>query len=380
MPGRRFTNPATDGSRVHVLVVDDSAVMRRVMDQLLASVPLMTVDTAADPLIALRKMELRRPDVILLDLEMPRMSGLAFLRRLMAEDPTPVVVFSSHAARGTETALRALEEGAVEVLAKPEVGLREYLDQSGLGLVDTLRAVARARVRGTRPRRSKRTARTPALRPDAGLWAGSRPDALVVVGASTGGPQALAALLAKLPEDGPPLAVVQHMPAGFTAAFARRLDAICPPSVAQAEDGDLCRPGRVLIAPGGRHLVVERHPEGFRARLLDGPPVTRHRPSIDVLFGAAARCAGNHVVGVLLTGMGRDGAEGLLALHQAGAATLAQDERSCVVFGMPREAIRLGAAGEVLSLSQLPGRILALTAARAEVVPPQAEAGRERAP
>jgi two-component system, chemotaxis family, protein-glutamate methylesterase/glutaminase len=347
--GLEPTMPQAERSGLHVLVVDDSAVVRQFMAGLLADQPDMTVATAADPLIALGKMERSRPDVILLDLEMPRMNGIEFLRRVMAEDPIPVVVCSSHTGRGTRAALEALELGAVEVLEKPSVGLRTFLNESAMVLVETLRAAAQVTPRpASRPVPVRRVlpARSPV--PVAG-----GPVPLVAIGASTGGPEALRALFSMLPRDAGAFVVVQHMPAAFTGAFASRLDEISPLTIKQAEDGDSVALGTVLVAPGDRHLRVERRGTELVARLDEAPPVCRHRPSVDVLFHSIARLSGVDTVAALLTGMGKDGAEGLLALRNAGARTVAQDEASSVVFGMPREAIARGAAEVVLPLDRL---------------------------
>ncbi len=308
-----------------VLVVDDSAVVRQAVTAVLSQDPGIVVTVAADPYIALDKMGRSRPDVILLDLEMPRMDGLTFLRKIMSEDPIPVVVCSGLASRGTEVAIRALEEGAVEVLAKPQLGVREFVHDSATTLIETIRAAAEARVK----RRVPSTVLTPIPRHTADVVLAPRPplipaprsrvDVVVAIGASTGGTEALRALLADLPEDAPPLLIVQHMPERFTAAFARRLNECCKIEVKEAEPGDLVCRSRALIAPGR----------------------------------SVAQTAGASAVGVILTGMGDDGAAGLLEMKDAGAATIAQDERTSVVFGMPGEAIRRGAALEVLPLSQI---------------------------
>jgi len=344
-----------------VLVVDDSAVVRQAVTAVLSQDPGLVVTVAADPYIALDKMGRARPDVILLDLEMPRMDGLTFLRKIMAEDPIPVVVCSGLATRGTEAAIRALEEGAVEVLAKPQLGVREFVHDSATTLIETIRAAAEARVqrrggRGQRvltpvPRHSADAVLAP--RPPLIPAPRSRADVVVAIGASTGGTEALRALLADLPEDSPPLLIVQHMPERFTAAFARRLNECCKIEVKEAETGDhVCR-SRALIAPGNRHLVLHRRDAHYVVEVMGGPPVCRHRPSVDVLFRSVAQTAGACAVGVLLTGMGDDGAAGLLEMKEAGAATIAQDERTSVVFGMPGEAVRRGAALEVLPLSHI---------------------------
>ncbi len=339
---------------LHVLVVDDSAVVRQGVAGILGQSGRFRVTVAADPLIALSKLARDRPDVILLDLEMPRMDGLSFLRRLMAEDPIPVVVCSGLATRGADAALLALEDGAVEVVAKPRLGIQDFLRESAVALEDALRAAVEAR-----PRRGRRPGPAPARAAVA-----ARPtladttDKVVPIGASTGGTEALRVLLEAMPEDAPGMAIVQHMPEAFTAAFARRLQETCRIEVKEAADGDRLTPGRALIAPGNRHLRVHRTGAHYLVEVSGGPLVSRHRPSVDVLFHSVAKAAGGNAVGVLLTGMGADGAEGLLAMHRAGAGTIAQDEASCVVFGMPKEAIVRGAVDEVLPLSRIAGAIL----------------------
>jgi two-component system chemotaxis response regulator CheB len=346
---------------VNVLVVDDSAVVRQVLGAILSREPDLRVSAASDPLIAMDKMRLERPDVIVLDLEMPRMDGLTFLRKIMAEDPIPVLVCSSLVGNGPQAGIRALALGAVDVVAKPQLGLRDFLHDSAVHLVTAVRAAAQARVR-------RREAAPPALTPSAGRPAPPRraprrdPEPvsrLFAVGASTGGPEVLRTLLAALPADVPPVAVVQHMPEKFTRSFAQHLDRACLIDVREAEDGEVLQPGCALIAPGNRHLTVERHGLGYRARVSDGPLVRHHRPSVDVLFHSVAEAAGADAVGLILTGMGDDGARGLLAMKRAGAATLAQDEASCVVFGMPREAVALDAVDEVVPPERLPAALLA---------------------
>jgi two-component system chemotaxis response regulator CheB len=341
---------------LHVLVVDDSAVMRLVMTTLLGEEPGMQVTVAADPMIALQKMKIRRPDVVVLDLEMPRMDGLTFLRTLMRDDPMPVVVCSGSAGRGSENALSALQAGALEIVAKPKVGLREFLVESKELLLGAIRGAAEAKLcvapllegrlqpAGTVARRSRNW---PA---EAGP-----PQKLIAIAASTGGTEALRVFVEGLPRRCPPTLIVQHMPAGFTTAFAAHLDRLAEPEVREARDGDEVREGRVLIAPGDRHMELAA--DG-KVRITAGPLVSRHRPSADVLFRSVAGIGGAMAVGIIMTGMGDDGAEGLLAMRRAGATTFAQDEASCVVFGMPREAVRRGAVVETLALSDLAGRAL----------------------
>jgi two-component system, chemotaxis family, protein-glutamate methylesterase/glutaminase len=336
-----------------VLVVDDSAVVRQTLLAVLSPEEGFAVETAADPLIAMRKMERAAPDVIVLDLEMPRMDGLTFLRRVMAGDrPVPVVVCSGLS--GGASAVRALEQGAVAVVEKPRLDVQGFLFESAVLLIDTVRGAAQARV-GRRGRPALAPLPAPPAPPSA---LPRRGPTVVAVGASTGGPEALRELLSSLPADGPAVLVVQHMPAGFTRAFAERLDQCCRMRVREAAQGDAVVPGLVLVAPGNRHLILRRHPTGHVVHLSDGPLVSRHRPSVDVLFRSVAQAAGAQAVGVILTGMGDDGADGLLEMRNAGALTLAQEERSCVVYGMPREAVARGAVESSLSLRRLSEAII----------------------
>ncbi len=345
-----------DSETIKVLVVDDSAVVRQVLEAVLSQEPDMLVMVASDPLIAQQKMARCRPDVIVLDLEMPRMDGLTFLRKIMAEDPIPTVICSGVAVRGTQAALRALDEGAVGIVSKPELGVRNFLYESGLVLTDMVRSAAHARI-GHRYRALDlpRPRITPPLRPPS---AQVSTKAIVAIGASTGGTEALAEILSALPPDAPGIAVVQHMPEVFTAAFAARLNQISQIQVKEAEPGDCIAAGTALIAPGNRHMSIRRRGTQFYAEIGDGPLVSRHRPSVDVLFRSVASAAGGDAMGVILTGMGNDGAEGLLEMKKSGAETIAQDEASCVVFGMPKEAIACGAVDLVLPLSKIPTRIL----------------------
>ncbi len=341
--------------RLRVLVVDDSAVVRQAMTRLLTVHAGMDVTVAADPIIAQDKMARERPDVVVLDLQLPRMDGLTFLRQLMREpDPVPVVVCSNAAARDAELAFQSIHEGAVDVIARPRLDVDGFLEEALPMLVDVLRAAADAR--GRLPRKGLSRSGTPSVK--LAVPTGSPRASVIALGASTGGPEALERILTMLPVDAPGTLVVQHMPAGFTAAFARRLNQQGPRPVKEAEDGELLRPGVVLIAPGDRHMRVRRTADGYRVGVTGGPLVSRHRPSVDVLFESVAEAAGPAAVGVLLTGMGNDGAEGLLRMRRTGAVTLAQDEASCVVFGMPKEAISLGAVDHVLPLERLPGGIL----------------------
>ncbi|HEX6739500.1 MAG TPA: chemotaxis response regulator protein-glutamate methylesterase [Vicinamibacteria bacterium] len=329
-----------------VLVVDDSAVVRQTLLAVLSPEEGFAVETAADPFIAMRRMERTPPHVIVLDLELPRMDGLTFLRRLVAAPhPVPVVVCSSLS--GGTSAMRALEQGAVAVVEKPRLDMRGFLLESAVRLVDTVRGAAQARV--GRPR-----VVVPAPPSTVTVEVRRRPGTVIAVGASIGGPEALRELLAPLPSDAPPVLVVQHLPEAFTRALAARLDQCCRVRVREAAHGDAVLPGQVLVAPGDRHLLLRRHHGGgYVVHLSSGPLVSRHRPSVDVLFRSVAQAAGASAVGIILTGMGDDGAEGLLEMRRAGALTLAQDERSCVVYGMPREAVARGAASASLPLRRL---------------------------
>jgi two-component system chemotaxis response regulator CheB len=341
-----------------VLVIDDSAVVRQAMVQILGGAGL-SVATAADPIIALDKMRRDRPDAIVLDIEMPRMDGLTFLARVMAEDPVPVVVCSGLAGPGSEVALQALDEGAVDIVEKPRLGVKGFLEGSAARIVEVVRAALQARVRPRAGRRPRAGAVAPPVRLAAPVRLTTQ---VLVVGASTGGTEALRVLLEAMPPDAPGIAIVQHMPEVFTAQFARRLAQSCRIEVKEAAPGDRIVRGRALVAPGNHHLAVRRSGAQFVAEVSDGPPVKRHRPSVDVLFLSAADAAGPNAVGVLLTGMGDDGADGMLALHRAGARTIAQDEATSVVFGMPKEAIARGAVDEVLPLDQIAPAVLRLTA------------------
>lgn len=342
-----------NGDGLHVLVVDDSAMVRQVMQAILATDRRIHVKAAADPLIAWAKMQKESPDVVITDLEMPRMDGLTFIQKIMLEMPTPVVVCSGLAARGTELALRALEEGAVEVITKPKVGVRDFLHESAVTLLDAVWSASQAQLR-RRP-----MAAVPRLTADAVLPrnGSSRsvcaPNGLIAVGASTGGTEALRVFLAALPMDCPPVVVVQHMPEGFTRAFAERLNKECGIEVEEARDGTRLQTGRALIAPGNRHMLVNCSREEFVVQVIDGPLVSRHRPSVDVLFRSVAISVGAKAVGVIMTGMGDDGAQGLGEMKEAGAATIAQDEASCIVFGMPKEAISRGAVDVVVPLERI---------------------------
>jgi two-component system, chemotaxis family, protein-glutamate methylesterase/glutaminase len=348
-----------NGNGLQVLVVDDSAMVRQVMQAILATDRRITVKAAADPLIAWAKMQKECPDVVITDLEMPRMDGLTFIRKIMAEMPTPVVVCSGLAARGTELAFRALEEGAVEVITKPKVGVRDFLHESAVTLLDAVWSAAQAQI-GPRPTATPRMTADAVLPRKSKRVSTERPSGVIAVGASTGGTEALRSFLGALTTDCPPIVIVQHMPEVFTRAFADRLNKECAIEVAEARDGDRLQNGRALIAPGNRHMLLNRREEDFIVQIMDGPLVSRHRPSVDVLFRSVAISAGAKAVGVIMTGMGDDGADGLCEMKEAGATTIAQDEASCVVFGMPKEAISRGAVDVVMPLAQIASSVVSL--------------------
>lgn len=343
---------------IEVLVVDDSAVVRQVLSATLNEAPDIKVyATASDPIFAQQQMQKKWPDVIVLDIEMPRMDGLTFLRQIMQQRPTPVIICSSLAEKGAELTLQALAAGAIDIITKPQMGVKDFLLDAKNLLWQTVRAAAGARLSSARRAVVTSVDNKPAhiQAPMQDLVAmTATTDSITVIGTSTGGTQALEEILSKIPRICPGIAVVQHMPEKFTAAFAKRLDGLCEVDVKEAESGDRLIPGRVLIAPGGHHLEVQRSGAQYIAKVFRGPSVNRHCPSVDVLFRSAARAAGRNALGIIMTGMGDDGARGLLEMRQVGCRTIAQDERSCVVFGMPKEAINLGAAKEVLSLSQIP--------------------------
>lgn len=349
--------------RVKVLVVDDSAVVRQTLAEILSSDPGIEVaGTAADPYIAVGRLRDVVPDVITLDIEMPRMDGITFLQKLMSQHPIPVVICSGLAGKGSETALKALEFGAVEIIEKPRLGTKRFLEESKIRICQAVKAAAAARIKRI-PAMSVSLA-APKLTADAviekptGKSMVRTTEKVVAIGASTGGTEALRILLEAMPPDAPGIVIVQHMPEHFTAAFAKRLDGLCRITVKEAADDDTVIRGRALIAPGNRHLLLKRSGARYFVELKDGPLVCRHRPSVDVLFRSTARYAGKNAVGVILTGMGDDGARGLLEMKEAGAATIAQDEDSCIVFGMPNEAIKRGCVDNVLALGRIPGQVI----------------------
>lgn len=332
-----------------VLIVDDSAVVRQVLTDVLSRAPGLTVMGAvADPIFAMKRMQVQWPDVIVLDIEMPRMDGITFLKKIMAEHPTPVVICSSLTEKGAEVTMEAMASGALDIITKPKVGLKSFLEESRTLLTDSIKAAKQARMSKVKLRGVKPLLSQPKLSADVVLPQHARPmaettDRVVALGTSTGGTQALEAILIRLPRVVPGIVVVQHMPEQFTQAFSARLDNICAVQVKEAEQGDRVIPGRVLIAPGGSHMLLRRSGAQYRVEIKEGPLVSRHRPSVDVLFRSVAQAAGRNATGIILTGMGDDGARGLEEMHTAGALTVAQDEATCVVYGMPKEAVMLGA-------------------------------------
>jgi two-component system chemotaxis response regulator CheB len=349
-------------STIGVLVVDDSAVVRGVLARVInAQSDMAVIGVASDPIAAIERLKTTTPDVLTLDVEMPRMDGLQFLEKLMRIRPLPVVMVSSLTARGAEVTLRALELGAVDFIAKPQSVAAGGLDAYAEEVVDKVRAAAASRVT-RRPSHRAGQAATPRAAAATSAAADARlGETAIVMGASTGGVEALRAVLETLPERMPPILITQHMPVGFTRTFAQRLDACCRISVKEAEDRELPAPGRAYVAPGGRHMVLERKHGRFALRLSDDPPVNRHRPSVDPLFRSAAQHAGERSIGVMLSGMGGDGAEAMLEMRRRGAHNIAQDEASCVVFGMPRQAIALGAVHDVLPLGLIGERLVELS-------------------
>ncbi len=347
---------------IKVFVIDDSAVVRQTLAHLLqGDADIELQGSAPNPLIAAPMIRKQRPDVLLLDIEMPGMDGITFLRQQMAEAPIPTVICSTLTTEGSKMALEAMAAGAVGVVAKPRLGLKQFLEDSRRELVTALKTAARSRPRQTAPAAARvgaaGGAAAAAAAPRAGLHSLSvnKP---VLIGSSTGGTQALEVVLGALPADTPGIAIVQHMPEKFTAMYAERMNGICAMRIREAKDGDRLERGLVLIAPGGKHMQLRKSSGHYFAVVADGPPVNRHKPSVDVLFKSVADCAGGDVLAIMLTGMGDDGARGMKLLHDGGARTVAQDEASCVVFGMPKEAIKLGAVDQILPLDRVAGAIL----------------------
>lgn len=350
--------------KIRVLIVDDSAVVRQTLEDILSSDPNIEImGTASDPYVAAQQMKQEVPDVITLDIEMPRMDGLTFLEKLMKQHPIPVVICSSVAEKGTGNALRALELGATEIITKPKIGTKKFLEESSIRLIDKVKAAAMTRPGVKKVFVPKPMKVSPKLDADAVIPMGkpqplTPTDKICLVGASTGGTEALRVYLEAQPVNCPAIAIVQHMPEHFTAAFANRLNGICAISVKEAKDGDAMMRGQALIAPGDKHMLLKRNGSKYFVEVKPGPLVSRHRPSVDVLFRSGARYGGANVVAAIMTGMGDDGAKGMKELHDAGAYTIAQDEASCVVFGMPQEAIKHGGVDKVMSLTSIAGEMI----------------------
>jgi two-component system chemotaxis response regulator CheB len=362
----------TPPKKIRVLIIDDSATVRQTLAAVLETDPqIEVIGVASDPFVAAKRIRDEVPDVITLDVEMPRMDGITFLRKLMSQHPIPVVMCSSLTEAGSETLIQALEAGAVDVILKPKMGVAEALAESRIRICDAVKAAAGARIKGRRggdapPTFSHATVREPEkklsadamLPPPSGRAMARTTESIICIGASTGGTESLRVVLEALPADSPGIVIVQHMPEKFTASFAARLNNLCEVDVKEAADGDAILRGRVLIAPGNLHTMIERSGANYYVSVREGPLVSRHRPSVDVLFRSAARSAGSNAVGVIMTGMGDDGARGLQEMKQAGARTLAQDEATSVVFGMPKEAIALGCVDKIVPLPNITQEML----------------------
>ena len=346
-------------AKTRVVVVDDSALVRSLLAEIINRQPdMQCVGTASDPLVARETIRTLDPDVITLDVEMPRMDGIDFLARLMRLRPTPVVMVSTLTERGAEVTLRALELGAVDFVAKPKIGIADGLQALAHDITDKIRIAARARVHRAAAPSAARADGAPPLPPVAASIGRLSTEKIIFIGASTGGTEATKEVLINLPADSPAVMITQHMPPGFTKSYAARLDGLCRIGVKEAQDGERVLPGHAYIAPGGLHLSVERSGANYIARVKDGEPVNRHKPSVEVLFQSAARGVGPNALAIMLTGMGADGAKAMKEMRDAGSHNLAQDEASCVVFGMPREAIAAGAVHEVLPLTQIAPRLI----------------------
>jgi len=348
--------------KIHVMIVDDSALVRQTLSQILNHDPeIEVIATAADPIFAAQKISKVRPDVITLDLEMPRMNGLTFLKKLMTSYPVPVVVISSLTTNSAELTFKALEYGAVEVIAKPRLATREYFAESEILICDAIKAAAQVNVNRRKPVNAEIS---PKLSADSILSLSpnqvnikNTTDKIIVIGASTGGTSAILTFLEKMPTDCPGIVIVQHMPELFTRSFAERLNSICRIQVKEGTHGESIAIGKAIIAPGNKHIMINRSGARYIAEINEGPLVNRHRPSVDVLFRSSAKYAGQNAMGILLTGMGDDGAKGLLEMRQAGSYTIAQDEASCIVYGMPKAAVNLHAACIVLPLDKISGHV-----------------------
>jgi len=357
-------------AKIKVLIVDDSAVVREVVKQVLESDPgIQVIGTAMDPLFAMDKMKIQWPDVIVLDIEMPRMDGLTFLHKIMAERPTPVVICSTLTEKGAQATMQALAAGATSIITKPKMGVKRFLQEDASNdLVESVKAASRANVRRLVDTTLRPVSISPKLNADAMLSPpsavrlGQTSEQIVAIGTSTGGTQALEFVLTALPRICAGIVIVQHMPEMFTEAFAQRLNSLCEIEVLEAKNNDRVIPGRALIAPGGKHMMVKRSGAQYHVEVVEGPLVNRHRPSVDVLFRSVAKFAGKNALGIIMTGMGDDGARGLKEMRDAGAYTLGENEQTCVVYGMPKEAMKLGAVCEEIPLQQIAGKISAVHA------------------
>ncbi len=351
-------------AKIKVMLVDDSAVVRQVLTALLTKDgSIEVIASAPDPIFAMDKMNSNWPDVVVLDVEMPRMDGITFLKQIMSVRPTPVIICSTLTEKGAATSVQALAAGAVAIVTKPKAGLKNFLEMDAGDIVQAVKAAAGANLRPFRnlnvasantasipPAKIKIDEVMPALNASLTSAMAVTTDKLVAIGTSTGGTQALEAVLKKLSRTAPGIVIVQHMPEKFTEAFADRLNKLCEMEVLEAKNGDRVIPGRALVAPGGRHMQVKRSGAQYHVEIIDAPPVNRHRPSVDVLFRSVAKCAGKNALGIIMTGMGDDGALGMRDMHDAGAETIAQDEKTCVVYGMPKEAVKLGAVDKIVPL------------------------------
>ncbi len=357
--------------KIKVMIIDDSALVRQVVTQAISREPsIEVIATAQDPVFAIDKLKVQWPDVFIVDIEMPRMDGLTFLKKIMAERPTPVIICSSLADRGAQVTMEALAAGAINIITKPKLNLKSFLEDSSNDIISAIKSAARANMRALRSMTGSPRA-VPAVVPkqsaDAMLAStqhqGARmygtTDRVVAIGTSTGGTQALEAVLSQLPAVTTGIVIVQHMPEKFTAMFAERLNGLCAMEIREARDGDRVHPGLALIAPGGRHMMLRRNGAQYLVEVRDGPLVNRHKPSVDVLFRSVAQVAGRNALGIIMTGMGDDGARGLKEMRDAGATTIGEDESTCVVYGMPKEAVKLGAVGRELPLDQIPREIIA---------------------
>lgn len=358
-----------ENQMIEVMLIDDSAVVRQTLTEVLSRErDIHVLQTASDPYDAAEKLKKAVPDVIILDIEMPRMDGITFLKKLMSQHPLPVIICSSKAEAGSSNVFQAMQFGAVDIIQKPKIGTKQFLEESRVMISDAVRGAYLTRVKKLPSAVSHEI--TPKLTADAIIAPPvsqvhiETTESVIVVGASTGGTEALRVFLEKLPIDCPGIVIVQHMPEHFTAAFAKRLDGICPVSIKEAEDNDTVLRGRVLIAPGNRHVLLKRAGARYYVEVKDGPLVSRHRPSVDVLFRSTARYAGKNAIGIIMTGMGDDGARGLKEMKESGAYTFAQDEKSCVVYGMPKEAVKLGAVDKILPLEELAQAVIAKSLAK----------------